>query len=178
MTTPSMRWQVSDRADPAAARLADRHYSRKTVGAQQFTPPGRCVVLRTPEADALWVTSWPYARFTRHAWPGAWLCSIFRNESEHLSSELIREALAATRAVWPVPPDLGCITFVDPAKVRPKRDPGRCFLRAGFHRAGHTQGGLVVLQVLPGAMPGPLAASRTQLDLMPLPACVSAGRTS
>ncbi len=43
----AMPWHLSNRADPRGARLADSHYSRKTPGAAQFTPPGRCVVLRT-----------------------------------------------------------------------------------------------------------------------------------
>jgi hypothetical protein len=116
-------------------------------------PPGRCIVLVTPNADALWGTSWPFAEYVRHAWPGAWVCTIFRNESEHLSSDLIREAIAATRYLWPDVPDLGMITFVWAKKVRHKRDPGRCFLRAGFRFAGMTKGGQHAFQLLPAEMP-------------------------
>lgn len=151
-----MRWQLAWSADPAVAAMADRHYSRKTVGAQQFAPPGRKVILRTPTADAVWVTAWP--RFTRpgFAWHGAWLCTIFRNESQHLSSELIGDAVAVTRHQWPAVPPLGMVTFIDPGKVRRKRDPGRCFRRAGFVEAGRTiDRGLIVLQLLPAAMPDP-----------------------
>ena len=141
--------------------LADRHYNRRNPDSPQFVPPGRCWVLRTPEADAVWVTSWPYAEWVRHAWAGAWVNSCFRNESEHLSSELIREAVAATRAHWE-PPELGLITFVDAAKVRHKRDPGRCYVKAGFERVGFTKGGLVALQLLPDAMPDPAPALGSQ----------------
>jgi hypothetical protein len=91
-----MRWRRSHRFDPRALPLADRHYNRQTIGSPQFVPPGRCFVLLTDAEDALWVTSWPYAAFTRHAWAGAWMNSMFRNESANLSSELIREAVAAT----------------------------------------------------------------------------------
>lgn len=150
-----MRWQLSYRSEPAARALADRHYSRKTVGATQFAPPGRCVVLRTPEADALWVASWPFVEYVQHDWAGAWLCSCFRNEGPHLSSELITEAVAATRWRWGEPPELGMITFVNTQRVRRKRDPGRCFRRAGWSVCGETRGGLVVLQLLPADMPGP-----------------------
>lgn len=151
-----MRWQRSWRADPVAVRLADRHYNRQSVGSDQFVPPGRCVVLRTPAGDAVWVTSWPLAEHVKHAWAGAWVCSIFRNESEHLSSELITEALAATLAVWPDPPELGMITFVDARQVRRKRDPGRCFRRAGFRDVGFTrEQGLLAMQLLPESMPAP-----------------------
>lgn len=114
--------------------MADRHYNRQKIGAPQFVPSGRCVVLQIPH-DALWVTSWPM--FTRHAWPGAWINSLFRNERPdvHLSSSLITEAIAATRFYWTPPPE-GLITFIDEGKTRKKRDPGRCYLRAGFHRSG------------------------------------------
>ena len=51
------------------------------------------------------------------------------------------------------------ITFVDTTKTRKKRDPGRCFLRAGFKACGMTKGGLVALQLLPEDMPKPARAS-------------------
>lgn len=151
-----MRWQRSWRADPVAVRIADRHYNRQSVGSDQFVPPGRCVVLRTETGDAVWVTSWPFADYVKHAWAGAWVCSIFRNESEHLSSELITEAVAATRGIWADPPELGMIRFVNAEKVRRKRDPGRCFRRAGFKPVGQTiDDGLLALQLLPEDMPEP-----------------------
>lgn len=164
-----MRWQLSSRFDPLAKQLADRHYNRQKPDSPQFVPPGRCLVLRTPEADALWVTSWPFAEWVKHAWAGAWVNSCFRNESEHLSSELIREAVAATCALWEAP-SLGLITFVDASKVRHKRDPGRCYVRAGFERVGFTQGGLVALQLLPDAMPDAQPALGTQESLLMEPA--------
>lgn len=159
-----MRWQVSDRADPAARVLADRHYNRQSVGASHFVPPGRCLVLRTAEADAFWITSYPFAEWVRHEWAGAWVCSAFRNESEHLSSELITEAVAATRSVWSVPL-LGMITFVDASKVRRKRDPGRCFRKAGFEHVGYTKSGLVALQLLEERMPEAEDAHNTQMAM-------------
>jgi hypothetical protein len=61
-----MRWYLSHRADPRALVLADRHYNRQKIGSPQFVPPGRCLVLLTRNADALWVTSWPYAEYVRH----------------------------------------------------------------------------------------------------------------
>lgn len=50
------------------------------------------------------------------------------------------------------------MTFVDPDKTRRKRDPGRCYRRAGFRHVGYTEGGLVALQLLPQDMPEPLPA--------------------
>lgn len=148
-----MRWHVSHRFDEQALPLADRHYNRRAVGSPQFVPPGRCFVLTSVCGRALWTSSWPFAEYTKHAWAGAWVNSLFRNEGAGLSSELILEAVAATRANWPDVPALGMITFVDAAKVRKKRDPGRCYLRAGFRRAGETKGGLLAFQLLPADMP-------------------------
>jgi len=151
-----MRWRRVTRANPQARDLADRHYSRQSVGAEQFVPPGRCLVLLSATADgggAYWVTSWPFAEFTRHAWAGAWVCSAFRNEGAGLSSALIVEAVAATRWRWPDPPALGMVTFVDASKVRRKRDPGRCFRKAGFRPCGETRGGLMALRLAPEDMP-------------------------
>lgn len=108
-----MIWSLSWRADPRARDIADRHYNRQAVGSAQFVPPGRCLVLFA--SGAFWVTSWPFAEFVRHRWGGAWVCSAFRNERPDLyrSSDLIIAAVAATRARFGSPPDLGMVTFVD-----------------------------------------------------------------
>lgn len=151
-------WIISHRADIDVVPLADRHYNRQKVGAQQFAPPGRCLVLKTQALDAFWITSWPYAEFVRHAWPGAWVCSAFRNEGPQLSSELIKAAVAATVAHYGQAPAIGMITFVDTRKTRRKRDPGRCFRRAGFVPVGETKGGLIALQLSPDHMPAPIYA--------------------
>ena len=147
-----MRWALSHRFDPVAAAIADRHYNRRKIGSPQFVPPGRCLVLLAGEA-AVWVTSWPFAEYTKHAWAGAWVNSCFRNEGAGLSSELIREAVAATIWRYGNPPPLGMVTFINTGKVRRKRDFGRCYLRAGFKPCGETKGGLLAFQLLPSAMP-------------------------
>ena len=162
-----MSWHLSFRADPRARRVADRHYNRQSIGAAQFVPPGRCVVLVTADADALWVTSWPYAEYVQHAWAGAWMCSAFRNEApgRYLSSALIVAAAAATRAVWGDPPALGFVTFVDPTKTRHKRDPGRCYRRAGWRPCGTTKGGLLALRLAPEDFPAAVAPAGYQLAI-------------
>lgn len=161
-TVTDMHWMQSNKFDREVRPLADRHYNRRKVGSPQFVPPGRSLVLKMP--GAFWITSWPFAQFVRHAWPGAWVCSAFRNESSGvLSSELIREAVAATRWKYPDVPDLGMVTFVNADKVRHKRDPGRCFLKAGFRRVGITKGGLIALQLLPDEMPEPSAPMNQQV---------------
>lgn len=148
-----MNWLLSNRADPIARQIADRHYNRQKIGSPQFVPPGRCLVLRTETGDAFWVTSFPFAQYVKHAWAGAWMCSAFRNEGEILSSTLIKEAVAATRWKYGDPPPQGMVTFVDTKKTRHKRDPGRCYRKAGFKLVGYTKAGLVALQLLLADMP-------------------------
>lgn len=155
-----MTWHRSHRFDAAALPLADRHYNRRKVGSPQFVPPGRCFVLLTAARDAVWVTSWPFAEFVRHAWPGAWVNSLFRREGGGRASELICQAVAATRAEWE-PPALGIVSFVDPRKVKPtivRGVPiyGFCYLKAGWRHVGFTKGGLWAWQQLPHEMPQPM----------------------
>jgi hypothetical protein len=164
-----MPWYRSDRADRVALPLADRHYNRQSIGSPQFVPPGRCLVLVTADADALWVTSAPIAAYVKHAWAGAWVNSLFRNESRLRASDLIRSAVAATCAVW-TPPPFGLVSFVDPSHVAPTHRRGAtiygyCYLKAGFSHVGFTKGGLWVWQLLPEVMPAPMAADNKQLAL-------------
>lgn len=161
-----MNWLRTWRADPVARALADRHYSRKTPGAAQFSPPGRNLTLRTLSGDALWVTSWPLLEFVDHEWGDCWTCTLFRNEGELLSSLLIREAEQATAAAFGAPPAGGFLTFVDTGKVRRKRDPGRCFRRAGFEPCGWTKDrGLLALRHAAERLPAPQAALDFQPEL-------------
>jgi hypothetical protein len=151
-------WAVSHRADKRALLLADRHYNRQKVGSPQFVPPGRCQVFVTDCGRAVWVTSWPFAKYVKHAWAGAWVNSIFRNEGAGVSSALILEALAVTRHYWE-PPELGVVSFVHPKKVpgvmvRGERIFGYCYLKAGFKHVGFTkQDGLWAWQLLPHQCP-------------------------
>jgi len=163
-----MHWRLSHRFDPIAAKIADRHYNRRKTGSPQFVPPGRCMVLLTPDADALWVSSWPFAEYVKHDWAGAWICSCFRNESNILSSDLITEAVAATKWFWGEPPELGMVTFINTDKVRKKRDWGRCYLKAGWEKCGRTKGGLIALQILPDQMPMFMTPCGAQLNLFDL----------
>lgn len=156
----SMVWRLSNRADVFARLIADRHYNRQKVGTTQFVPPGRCLVLtaETATGQALWVTSWPFAQYVKHDWAGAWMCSAFRNEGAGRSSDLIRQAVAATLSHFGDPPPLGMVTFVDRTKTKPKRDPGHCYIIAGFRPCGETRKGLVALQLQPEKMPAPAPA--------------------
>lgn len=177
-------WRLSDRFDPAALPLADRHYNRRKVGSPQFVPPSSCLVLKTAERNpdtgdpwAVWVTSAPFAEFVRHAWAGAWVNSLFRREGgPYVASDLIRWAVAHTRDRWPAVPELGIVTFVDASKTAPKEVPGWCYIRAGWSHVGFTQGGLHAFQQLRDRrisrrskpMPAPLPVPGSQAPLFDL----------
>lgn len=169
----AQRWHMSHRADPAAALLADRHYNRQHIGSPQFVPPGSCLVLLSDCGRAFWVTSKPLPQYVRHAWPGALVCSAFRSEGAGRASELIRLAVAATRAYYGEPPPLGMITFIDRDKVRPimvRGVPtwGWTYRKAGFIDAGETKGGLLALQLLPAEWPPALPANSRSMIGTPL----------
>lgn len=148
-------WRLSWRADPVLVAMADRHYPRRMRGAigssDQFVAPGTCLVLKTYDNSAGWVSSWPQHR--RDQWAGTWVNAFFRNEGAMLSSELITWAVAHTRHVWGDPPVKGMITFIDAAEIK-SPNPGYCYKCAGFERVATT---LVyqrdVLQLQPGRMP-------------------------
>ncbi len=158
-----MRWHISHRFDRRALPLADRHYNRQKPESPQFVPPGRNLVLLTEDASALWVSLWQ--AHIDHAWPDSWTNCLFRNESEHLASELIIEAVAATRSYWGEPPQNGLITFVDSDAVR-SSNPGYCYQMAGFSKVGVTKHrGLLAYQLMAGEMPEPEPAHGSQFDL-------------
>lgn len=147
-------WHTISKSSKAARELVDRHYSRQTVGARDFLPPGRCLALFTFAGLALWGV-------VENLDPSGalqWRCTIFHNESSHQSSTLIVEATARTYRYWETHyhgrPHVPLRTEVDASKVRKKRDPGRCFIKAGWKVVGKTKGGhgrssLVVLEAPP-----------------------------
>jgi hypothetical protein len=166
-------WDLSNRAADKPRALADRHYSRQKVGARQFVPPGRCVVLYAEDygGEAYWVSSWPFPEYVKHAWAGAWMCSAFRTEGLGPASAMIREAIAASRAVWGDPPALGMVTFVDRDRVRPTKVRGRdvwgwTYRRAGFVEVGETKAGLLALQLAPQDFPAAAAPRGWQGSLV------------
>lgn len=131
-------WCEVKRCDARGRALADNHYSRQTPGAAEFMPPGATYVLVTEDGAAVWG-----AVENRFRGRTFWRVTIFRNTGSRLSSLLVRKATRATRAYWRTGRGTPCRlrTEVDPAKVRRKRDPGRCFLRAGWKVVGKTRGG-------------------------------------
>ena len=66
------------RCDPEMADLADRHYSRETVGHREFLAPARCLVLRNAAATVLFGWIYPYDGMRKDHQNG-YNCAIFRN---------------------------------------------------------------------------------------------------
>jgi hypothetical protein len=123
-----------------------RHYSaRDRRKIFQFVGPGEKMVLLTPDARALFV--WRKFISRRKGETGV-NCAVFRNEGSTAgrSSELIE---AAKQLAWNRWPGERLYTYVDARKIRPKRDPGRCFLRAGFKLCGTTASGKLILECTP-----------------------------
>lgn len=139
-------WLVTHKYDKVGAKLADGHYSRRTIGSPQFMPPGETLVLRTPDDSAIWGWWRPHPDAGIEAMNGldGWTCSIFRNTGATLSSELVLEAeielleadfLGKTAA--PCGPD-GMLTYVWPAKIL-STNPGWCFQICGWTRGERTK---------------------------------------
>jgi len=152
-----MNWMVTHQYDSRGASLADGHYSRQTIGAKKFAPPGRKLVLITEDGSAVWVTLCPEAQYVHRKYPDAWICTIFRREAccPIPASQLIKEAIAVTLWKYGTPPDSGLITMVDPKKVK-NAIPGYCFKRAKFKHVGETKRHkLHILQIKPARMPEP-----------------------
>lgn len=131
--------------------MYERHYSSRQYrdGRRRklFCGPGTKVVLHTYGYAACWV--WREFRDRcideRTGEPQEGInCAIFRNESPHLSSGLIRQADAIADCLWA---HRRHYTYVNPQRVS-SRNPGYCFLAAGWTRCGWTKGGLVVMERL------------------------------
>ena len=120
--------------NPTAMSLFERHYSATNENRHtyKFTGPGEHIVLLSPDARALFV--WCKQRYIHSDQTGV-NCAVFRNEGSSYgrSSELIEAAKVLAWQRWP---GERLYTYVNPRKVRHKRDPGRCFLRAGFRYCG------------------------------------------
>ena len=141
-------WYLTKDGDASCLPLYERHYScrRYRDGRKRmlFVGPGEKVVLRTGDADALFV----WRKFIDASGQQGVNCAVFRNEGPHLSSVLIRQADAIADHVWPSERHY---TYVDPQAVR-SSNPGFCFVAAGWRRCGQTKwNGLIVLERRPFA---------------------------
>ncbi|GCD60064.1 hypothetical protein NBRC3280_2804 [Acetobacter pasteurianus NBRC 3280] len=135
-------WYLTKDGDRSCLELFRRHYSCKNRNPKQsqFVGPGEHIVLRTDLGDAVFV--WRYAVYRADGQKGV-ECSLFRNESSLLSSELVRQADAIADHCWP---GKRHYTFVDPAAVR-SSNPGFCFIAAGWRKSGVSKGGKLILDL-------------------------------
>jgi hypothetical protein len=124
--------------DLESALLADRHYSRQKVGTNQFMPPGRTMVLRNAEGTVVFGWLW---QLKRDDGEDGYNCSIFRNESSRLSSEIIIEAEEMAVAEWGA--NRG-FTYVRPSDIA-SPNPGFCFKQCGWKFVRATASGLHLL---------------------------------
>ena len=136
-----MNWIVGQDGEPELYAMYRRHYSaRKNIRPKtmQFVGPGQHIVLTLPDRSALFV----WRKFTDASGQKGINCSIFRNESRLLSSDLIGEADAIADFCWPGERHY---TYVRASAVK-SRNPGWCFICAGWQRCGYTKAGLFILE--------------------------------
>jgi hypothetical protein len=133
-------WWLTKDGDEDGVEMYSRHYSaRELEDRQLFVGPGEKLVLRTWEGDAYFA----WREFIDDSKQDGVCCSVFRNESPHQSSGLIRQACAIADCLWP---HRRRYTHVDAKAVR-SRNPGYCFLKAGWRRCGFTPDGLLILEL-------------------------------
>jgi hypothetical protein len=135
-------WWLTKDGDRSCLALYERHYSayryKDDRKRYQFVGPGESIVLRNTDATALFV----WRKFIDDSGQQGVNCAVFRNESGIQSSELIRQADEIADFCWPGERHY---TYVSAEKVR-SRNPGFCFLMAGWRRCGKTKGGLIILE--------------------------------
>lgn len=125
--------------DPRLISLYRRHYSANPATTRDrqlrygVSGVGQSMCVLTVTCDAAFI--WVWNTTERYDKQTGVQCSFFRNEGRVLSSDLIREADALAWARWPK--ERRHWTYVSPSETRQKRDPGRCFLRAGWRYVGH-----------------------------------------
>ena len=132
--------------NPDGFDLFSRHYTfrkwrqRDGKNGKRFAGPGEQLILLSKCKKALFV--WRYEKWRRDDQTGI-CCAVFRNESEILSSELIKEAMEWANKRWP---GERLFTFVDAGKIKSKH-PGACFHKAGWRHCGKTTAkGLYILE--------------------------------
>lgn len=136
-------WWLTKDGDRSCLALYERHYSayryRDGRKRSQFVGPGQTILLRTIDADALFV----WRKFIDDSGQQGINCAVFRNESMVRSSLLISQADAIADFCWPGERHY---TFVRAEAIRSK-NPGFCFMAAGWRRCKYkTKSGLTILE--------------------------------
>src|SRR5215831_12542106 len=133
--------------DAECAALADRHYSRRTKGSPQFMPNGKKIILRNTDGSIVFGWLWS-ATELRADGENGYNCTIFRNESQAVASDVIREAEAWAVREWG--PNRA-FTYVDPQHIAPTKYRGYpvwgwCFYKAGWSFVRVTKSGKHLLE--------------------------------
>ena len=136
-----VHWILAQDGEPELRKLYERHYScyqyKDGRKPKKFIGPGEYICLTLPTRAALFV----WRKFRDASGQKGINCAVFRNESKILSSNLIREADAIADVCWPGERHY---TYIRAEAVK-SRNPGWCFVCAGWEKSGHTKGGLVIL---------------------------------
>jgi hypothetical protein len=133
--------------DPRAVALYRRHYScdnrKADLVRYGFSGNGESMILMTLDCKALFC--WRFQdKYQRDKQQGV-NCSVFRNESNLLSSDLIKEGMTLAWVRWP---SKRLYTYVNPDKIK-STNPGYCFIKAGWRKCGYSKGGLLILEISP-----------------------------
>lgn len=146
-------WQPIRDGTPFARALYEKHYSCHQYAdgrrPKKFVGPGYYIALTTADEHCLFV----WRKFKDDCIPKQVGINnaVFYKEGRQKwqASTMI---LAAERWAWRRWPGERLYTYVDPRKIRKKRDPGRCFLRAGWRLCGKTKvNKLLILEKCPHA---------------------------
>lgn len=137
-------WLLSESGafDPVGRDLADVHYSRRTIGAPQFLPPGQRFVLISRDYRSVWGWHRPHpdAGITAMNGLDGWTCCIFRRSGgATLASDLILDAELALGILGYDCGPSGLITYIWDRKVE-SPNPGYSYKLAGWHRVGKKRG--------------------------------------
>lgn len=142
-------WLAVTRADPRAFGLYRRHYSSaknwpyRRRDNTNVAGPAETLVLLVQACDALFV--WAHNTIKRLDGQIGVNCAVFRNEGDLLSSDLIREADGLAWQRWPG--ESRHFTYIDLSQIRRKRDPGRCFRKAGWRACGYSAEGKLLMEI-------------------------------
>lgn len=139
-------WYAVKDGDATARDIFNRHYSRHFCKDNRkpklFVGPGQKMVLLSTENNALFV----WRKFISGDGQQGVNCAIFRNEGQHLSSELILEAEQLAWLRWP---NERLYTYVKGEAVK-SANPGYCFKKAGWTICGITKiNKLLILEKMP-----------------------------
>ena len=148
-------WEVIRKGDVRGRILADKHYTRQTPGHPMWTRPGYnfCLYCEDTKGGAVfvwWRPKWE-ADIERKDKLRCLECTIFRNETNWLSSDLVKVAVVALESVEAKlelhhenPAKLMLITGVGSTKTIRGRSskslPGACFRYAGWKDFDHKSG--------------------------------------